>query len=847
MKKWLVVVAVLALVAAGVFVSYQQGWIAPPALTVMVTAVAPDGGALPGVEVESEGTRLGETNANGQLTFEITRGIGEEISVSAKLDRPGFQFAPWEERVVVRKWVRSQPETMRYDLEAVLQPVAITSGIRVETEKGPAPGAVIQLDGKTLGKTDENGQLSMELGDRISRSGKLVVRLKGYKPFRDMATLRGDEIFDVSLSKVGVVYATLLTAYESLGRLVPVQGAEVLLAGKSIGTTDESGKLRFASPPRQSSVEVTRDGFLPEPAVVTVQRRSKRQVVVALYPKEAPVYRIAVLPPKNGKPGDRDVESALPEVEDRLSDYLFSYRCFRRVDGATFASRMAEAGISEEQLFSEGWEDTPLAGMADVVVATEVSKDNRLIVSLQVISAKGERLGAFAEIGKRSKVRSICENASEKIAEIFPFEGHVLGLENGRIVTSLGSGMDRDVKKNNRVAFFRATKTNPPELSPLGKAKVRKAHDDSSILEPEGDLADIQIGDKVVLLPRNKEASFNAAMGLTVKAGQEGSERPFADVNVYRDGTWVGLTSETGELRVPVASGDKHKFLFVRSGITPHREDLKVKGRFEDKVVVLPHTISRLRVESEPSGAQVTLDGRRVGITPLDIEVPMGFRRIKLDAGEEWRVFDKVLELTSIEENYTGARRFVMERDLLAQSEALLASGDVEGAIKLLSSVGGGHSDFSAAHNRLGGIYLDVKKQPERAVAEFEKVLERPENKQLVNKRFTVTFLNLGRAYYLTDTPEGAERAIPHLLTARDNKRFFPRADYDRASHDTLYFLALASHKLYYARPNERLLHETAQRWREYFDFFPASSRTTPRCSRPARELSTSTRRFSER
>ena len=104
----------------------------------------------------------------------------------------------------------------------------------------------------------------------------------------------------------------------------------------------------------------------------------------------------------------------------------------------------------------------------------------------------------------------------------------------------------------------------------------------------------------------------------------------------------------------------------------------------------------------------------------------MGFRRIKLDAGEQWRVFDKVLELTSVEENFTGARRFVMERDLLAQSEALLASGDVEGAIKLLSSVGGGHSDFSAAHNRLGGIYLDVKKQPERAVAEFEKVLERP-------------------------------------------------------------------------------------------------------------------------
>ena len=475
MKKWLVDLAALALVAAGVFVSYQQGWIAPPALTVMVTAVAPDGGALPGVEVESEGTRLGETNANGQLTFEITRGIGEEISVSAKLDRPGFQFAPWEERVVVRKWVRSQPETMRYGLEAVLQPVAITSSIRVETEKGPAPGALVQLDGKTLGKTDENGQLSMELGDRISRSGKLVVRLKGYKPFRDMATLRGDEIFDVSLSKVGVVYATLLTAYETLGRLVPVHGAEVLLAGKSIGTTDESGKLRFASPPRQSSVEVTRDGFLPEPAVVTVQGRSKRQVVVVLYPQEAPVYRIAVLPPKNGKPGDRDVESALPEVEDRLSDYLFSYRCFRRVDGETFARRMSEAGISEEQLFSKVWEGTPLAGMADAVVATEVTKDNRLIVSLPGDLGEGRAAGSFCRDRQALEGAIHLRERRREDRRDLPVRGtrHRLRRRPHRDQPGIGKGSRRQEEQPRRI--LSRNEDESPEAVPSGQSESQES------------------------------------------------------------------------------------------------------------------------------------------------------------------------------------------------------------------------------------------------------------------------------------------------------------------------------------------------------------------------------------
>jgi hypothetical protein len=274
-----------------------------------------------------------------------------------------------------------------------------------------------------------------------------------------------------------------------------------------------------------------------------------------------------------------------------------------------------------------------------------------------------------------------------------------------------------------------------------------------------------------------------------------------------------------------VASGGKHDFLFVRSGIAPHREDVKVEGAKSQRVVIMPNSISRLRVESQPSGAQVTLDGRLMGMTPLDVDVPMGFRHIKLDAGDEWRVFDKVLELAKLDEDYTGARRFVLERDVLGASDALLAKGDVDGAIAILSTVDPEHADYSAARNRLGGIYLDTKKQPAKAVAEFERVLSRPENKELVNKRFAVTFLNLGRAYYLTGTAEGSEKAIPLLLTARDNKRFFPREEYDRASHDTLYFLALASHKLYYARPSEKLLRDTAQRWQDYFDFFPETLR----------------------
>jgi hypothetical protein len=821
MKKWITGLVVLVLLVAGIaFLGYQQGWIAPPELVVELTATAPDGGPLPGVVVEALGEARGETDNDGKLVFSFHRGVGEEFTVSAKLEQPGFEFAPWEQGVVVRKWDRKDPETLRYPLEAVLEPVAISAAIRVDAEGSPAAGASVSLDGKSLGKTDENGMLAVDLGDQVSRSGKVAVSLKGYKRWRDMVDLRGNATVDVSLSKIGIIYGSLRATYESMGRLVPVPGAQVVLGGKSLGKTDEKGSLRIALPSRSTSAEVTKEGFLPEPAVATVSKRTKA-VNVTLYPEDAPVYRLVVLPSINGKPGDRDVESALTEVEDMLSDYLFSYACFRRVDSRVFLDGAEAAGLSEEKLLAEGWDKTAIAGLADAVVSTEVTNDNRLYVSVQVVSANGERLGAFVESDKRSKVRSISENASKKIVEIFPFEGHVLGMNESNIVASLGSGQDRGLKKGNSVTFYKLGSVSPPTLTPIGKGKIKSIKAEGSMVEPVGNIADLALGDKIVVAPRNREAAFNASLALTVMAGRKGSEQPFPDVNVYRDGTWVGITSQNGELDVPVASGDKHEFLFVKTGIAPHSEDIKAKGRRAQQVVILPNAMARLRLESEPAGAQVTLDGKLLGITPLDTDVPMGFRRIRLDAGEEWRVFDKVLEITRIEEDYTGARRLVLERDVLVHAEKLLADGDVQGAIGVLSAVPSTHSDFSAAHNRLGGIYLDVTKEPAKAVAEFEKVLSRPENKQLVNKRFTVTFLNLGRAYYLTGTPEGSEKAIAPLLTARDNKRFFPRDEYERASHDTLYFLALASHKLYYAKPSDKLLNETARRWRDYFDFFP--------------------------
>jgi tetratricopeptide (TPR) repeat protein len=795
MKNWMRVGGAVAVVLAFGLVWSGCRKELPP-LTLKFKAVTPPGDALPGVSVEALGKVQGQTDAEGKLSFTFTKEVGEEVALSAALDRPGMQFKPWRQTVVVRKW-DDRPETREYAIEAKLEPAALSATIDLQSGGAPATGAEIRIDGKPA-KLDPSGHLTVDLGTNMSRSAKVSVRLKDFQPFEQTASLRAGETFVVPLVKIGAVYGKVLVAYEAMERTVPVPGVDVALGGKPIGKTDATGTLKYQAPDKEGDLEVKKDGFLPQPATAKVPARKAAQIVVALVPREAPVYRLALQPPKSGTPGDAEIDAALPEIGDKLSDQLFSHACFAKAE----SDKTADAVVSVLATRSEGG----------------------LLLSVKMAWVKGRPIGGFAETGKFSRINALAEAVSSKILEVFPFEGHVVGFEEGRVITSLGSGKDRRVNKGHAVVLYHWDGSIPPKLAPLGRAVVRRVDPEFSRLELQKGGQTPVIGDTVVLLPRAAEAAYDSAVALTVKAGREGSERPFADVSVYRDGIWVGVTSAAGEIRVPIGSGEKHVFLFVRGGIKPHQEEIKVGPAPEEKTVLLPQTLTRLKLESQPSGARVLVDDAEVGITPLETDVLLGFHRVKLEvAGEEWRTYDKVMEFKSLEEDYTGARRITLQKNVLSQSDALLQKGDVDGAIALLAQVQPGHPDYSAAHHRLAGIYLDEKQDPAKAIAEYQRVLELPENRELVNKRFAVTFLNLGRAYYLLGTPEGYQKAIDELLIARTNKRFFPQDKHDQATHDTLYFLALASHKLYHARGEEGLLQETSARWKEYFDFFPAS------------------------
>jgi tetratricopeptide (TPR) repeat protein len=326
---------------------------------------------------------------------------------------------------------------------------------------------------------------------------------------------------------------------------------------------------------------------------------------------------------------------------------------------------------------------------------------------------------------------------------------------------------------------------------------------------------------------------------LTVKGGVGTELNPLAGANVYLNGEWKGATGSNGQAEIPLKLGRNYALMLYRHGYQQFTGKVSVAKSGEPREFTLEANNTVFKLDSEPSGASATLDDEQLGKTPIAGKaVTLGFHSLKLTYGEDYRDFFEVMEFAKKEEDRTGERRIVLQKDFLKLGERSRQRGDVDGAIKAYASAGRDHPDYAEAHRRLGDIYLDEKEDYDRAIAEFEAVLALPENEQLIYKQFAVTFTNLGHAYCekgnrLANSDRDAAsqfyaKAIKALQIAKQNTRFFPKGEYDEAVHDTYYYTALSYHKLYLLTKQAAVMNSASLAWREYFDFFPKKLEGNP-------------------
>jgi tetratricopeptide (TPR) repeat protein len=795
-----------------------------------------DGQPAAQARVTVDGVEEGVTGADGSFTKVLVRKPGAEVTVVVSKDMPGYRVQPWKTTFLMK--LPKNGEMDHYVFDADLPATRYVT--IVAAEKGvPVADAVVMAAGKEAGKTGANGEFVYEYQTLPEKGIELAVTKAGYTTWKRSGGLEPGQRIEAVLSKRVTVTVTALT--EEYGQSSGLRGLTVRIDKKEL-KTDAKGVVVWTydgEPGKKVAITVTAPGYLPSTWKTSVTLEGDVPVQHYFYPITAKPIRTGIYRFVGNTP-NVDLKDVLAQTEEAVGSQLFKFGCFKEVPTKTLQADMKQAKVKIDKITVKGWRETPLKRTVDMVVMGSVAKDeNGFLIETKFITSGGKVIHSqLARAKNEGAIAGAAKEIALAVLAKFPFEGAVIETPEDRPRINLGRTgykiskgmvfglMAPRLDESGKISGYRET----------GRLKVKKADDTFSVTEIEdlkkGDK--VSVGDRVVrLVIREDEDQEKNVVILSTKGGVPPDVAPLAGVNIYMNEEWVSTTGADGKAEVPVRLGKKYDLVLYRHGYQQTIDKMRVEKDREVKEFTLAVNNAQFTVDSQPTSADVFVDGDKIGRTPIldGKPITLGFHTVRVTLGGDYRDWEEVVEFASKTEDRTGNKAIVLYKDFLKIGERAEQKGDMDAAIAAYQSTDKGHPDYSESHHRLATIYLDEKNDYDASIREFENVLALPENQQLIYKQYAVAFTNLGHAYYekgnalvATDKQAAAQnfaKAIESLKTAKLNTRFFPTMRYDEAVHDTYYYTALSYHKLYLITKKPAVLNDANVAWREYFDFFP--------------------------
>jgi len=798
-----------------------------------------NGRPAPQARVTVDGEEQGVTDANGMLSKIIRKKPGADVEVVVAKEMAGYHIKPWKGTFLMKLPKSGTMDTYALDADlATSQYVTI-----VATDKGaPVADADVKAGGKDMGKTDAKGEFMYEYTELPEGGVDLSIVKSGYAAWRKTGAVEPGQRIEAALSKRVLITVTALA--EEYGQANGIPGVVVTLNKKQIGKTDAKGLMTYSydgETGKKAQVTLSASGYIPATWKGTITLEGEIPLQRYFYPTSPKPIRAGIYRFVSNTP-NIDLKDVLSQTEKDLAAQLFKNACFREVPSKTLQDEIKRGRLSIEKITVKGWRETPLRKTVDMIILGSVAKDDKgLLIETKFFTSGGKLiLSQITRARSASDINSAAKEITSNVLERFPFEGTVISSEGERYRVNIGKTYR--ISRGTEFALMAPRQDESGKISgyrETGKLKVKKSEDSGAWTEVE-DLKKgekISIGDRVVrhIYREGEEEGARNYFVLSAKGGVPPDVAPLGNVNIYINDEWIGSTGGDGKAEVPVRIGKGFNLVLYRHGYQQVSEKVKIEKNKDVKEFVMNVNNSIFKIESEPAGAEVFVDGDRIGKTPIHDGklVTLGFHTVRVSLGGDYRDWEEVVEFAKKEESRTGAAKIILNKDYLKIGERALQKGDIDGAIAAYNSTEKGHPDYSEAHHRLAQIYLDDKNDYDAAIREFENVLSLPENQQLVYKQYAVAFTNLGHAYYekgnglvQKDSNAAAQcfaKAIENLKTAKQNTRFFPNVHYDEAVHDTYYYTALSYHKLYLITKKNAILNDANLAWREYFDFFPKS------------------------
>ncbi|UCH20838.1 MAG: PEGA domain-containing protein [Deltaproteobacteria bacterium] len=850
-----------------------------------------DGKPAPQAEVLVDGVAVGVTDSSGHFSQKLQKQPGAEVEVAVHKEASGYRIEPWKDSFVTKLPKAGAVHT--YAFKADLQATKYFT-IFVADSGQPLGGASIRINGKLNAKTDENGEYVYEYKAVAKRSLRLQVAKIGYEDWHKTVRMNPGENVEVSLAKkkkeekaveeaiakappkeepepaaeeqkvapkkataaakpvkkapapkpkAKKVVVSVTAETDTYGVTKGLPGVVVNINDKPVGKTNIKGLYSYVykgAPGKEVELKLTAPGYIPEEWETSVKLDGQQKIQRYFYPAKPKPIKVGLYGFVNNSP-EEDLTEVVTRIESIIGNTLFAYSGFREVPTPALKDMMLQNGLDMETAATRGWQNTALINSVDLIIAGSVTReDQEITVETTVITADGNIILSQINKARQEKyLKSTAKVIANSIIDQFPFEGTIAGMDDDGYRINLGT-RDYKIRRGNEFRYMKADLDASGRVKAYreaGTLRVIKTDDTSSWAKVAelNENEEVKIGDKVVrriYLEAEREAA-KASFILAAKGGSPADLRPLWGVNVYLNNTWVGTTSANGKVEIPIRLYDEYEILLSRHGYQPVRDMISLDQDKQVKEFALEVANAVFKVESEPSGANVFVDGTEIGKTPLldGHLVNFGFRKIKLTVGGDYRDWEKVMEFNQHELDRTGENKIIFLKDYLKIGNRAEQNGNIDAAIKAYALTERANPDYSNARHRLAQLYMDEKNDYDSAIREFEKVLALPENQQVIRKQFAVTFTNLGHAYYekgnqliRTDRKAAAKhfgKAIKNLRVAKQNTRFFPNRQFDEAVHDTYYYMAISYHKLYLVTKNRSLIDKADLAWREYFDFFP--------------------------
>lgn len=690
-------------------------------------------------------------------------------------------------------------------------------------------------------KTNKNGRCIYKSEEQEKAPATIVAQKKGYQTQDKNYQLKdGNRIrFNMKQGHTIDIFAIMKRYDQARG----VEGIEVYVNGKKVTETDEFGRSSYLYQGKPGDlVEVTlkSDNYIPKTYTTDYVIAGPTSLVRYYSPEKLEPIKVALAPIQAaGRLGGKTLENFGSETNKILSGAMrsrfFTHPVFQKADENIIKSLSKRTNKNLLELLNQGWKDTDIQTDLDAVVLPTLILQNPLRIELSLLNSAGEVLTAAQEelisFADKNAINYSVESLKKKLIQKFPFEGTIIQKDTDTVWVNIGKNQKLQLNVGDE---FNILGPQSDELGQkithtyIGKLRINQVLKEKSRAQIIKTMPRslIDTGDQIVL--KRKQALSKDQITFNIIDIDE--KKPISQANIYFQNNWLGSTNDKGVLTIGKSGLNGTSLLhIIKPGYQDFTKELKLTSLNQIEIPLERET-AFVQLESDPEKAKVYLDGSYVGETPFQrpVAAPTGFVKLEVVGPKGFKKLEKILDLSAGTLSLTGDRKIFLEQDFLTEANNKLKSGDFVSALKIFESIRPEHSDYLIAQHQAGEIYLISYKSPVKAATAFAKVTADPEVRGFNNKQFISSHVNEAIALFMAGSnleSESKEAAIAHYSKAIEifsnvepQLRYITRSQQAEAYHNTLYYKALASHRIWDLSSDPAVLSLAHKNWLHYLN-----------------------------